>query len=114
MGMNLQVADISQDAVRVTLKGRLDIAGAAEIDLPFNTVIGSKRGVVVDLSDVTFLASIGIRVLVLGAKQLQRRGGNLVLLSPHPVAEKVLEMAGITDILIIVRDEASAVAAVTA
>lgn len=112
--MDMQVADIAQGAVRVTLTGRLDIQGAAKIDLAFNAVIGSKRGVVVDMSEVTFLASIGIRVLVLGAKQLQRRGGNLVVLSPHPHVEKVLEMTGITDLLPIVRDEASAVAAVTA
>jgi anti-anti-sigma factor len=112
--MDMQVADIAQGAVRVTLKGRLDIGGAAQIDLTFNAVIGSQRGVVVDMSEVTFLASIGIRTLVLGAKQLQRRGGHLVVLSPHPDVEKVLEMTGVTDLLPIMRDEASAVAAVTA
>jgi anti-anti-sigma factor len=112
--MDMQVADIASGAVMVTLRGRLDITGAAKIDLPFNTVIGSTRGVVVDMSEVTFLASIGIRTLVLGAKQLRRRGGNLVLLNPHPEAEKVLDLTGITDILVISRDEASAIAAVTA
>lgn len=112
--MDIQVADIAQDAVRITLIGRLDINGAAKIDLAFNAAIGSRRGVVVDMSDVSFLASIGIRILVLGAKQQQRRGGSLVLLNPHPDAEKVLEMTGIIDLLPIMRDEASAVAAVTA
>ena len=112
--MDMQVVDIAQGVVRVTLKGRLDIMGAARIDLPFNALIGSNRGVVVEMSEVTFLASIGIRVLVLGAKQLQRRGGALVLLNPHPDAEQVLEMTGVTDLLVILRDEASALAAVTA
>lgn len=112
--MDMQVVDIAQGAVRVTLKGRLDIQGAAKIDLAFNTVIGSNRGVVVEMSEVTFLASIGIRTLVLGRKQLQRRGGNLVLLNPHPDAEEVLEMTGVTDLLPILRDEALALAAVSA
>jgi len=101
-------------AVRVTLKGRLDLQGAAKIDLAFNTVIGSNRGVIVEMSEVTFLAPIGIRTLVLGRKQLQRRGGNLVLLSHHPDAEQVLEVTGVTDLLPILRDEASALAAVSA
>ena len=112
--MDMQVTEIAQDAVRITLIGRLDIGGAATIDLPFNAAINARRGVVVDLSEVPFLASIGIRILVLGAKQQQRRGGTLVLLNPHPDAEKVLEMTGIIDILPIMRDEASAIAAVTA
>jgi anti-anti-sigma factor len=66
------------------------------------------------LAEVSFLASIGIRILVLGAKQQQRRGGSLVLLNPHPDAEKLLEMTGIIDLLPIMRDEVSAIAAVTA
>jgi anti-sigma B factor antagonist len=111
--MDMQVADIAQDAVRITLIGRLDIEGAATIDLAFNSAISSRRGVVVDMSEVSFLASIGIRILILGAKLQQRRGGSLVLLSPHPDAEKVLEMTGVTDLLPIMHDEASAVAAVT-
>ncbi len=35
-------------------------------------------------------------------------------LSPHPDAEQVLEMTGVTDLLPILRDEASALAAVSA
>ena len=112
--MDMQVVAIAEGAVQVTLKGRFDIQGAAEIDLRFNAVIGSSRAVVVEMSEVTFLASMGIRTLVLGRKQLQRRGGNLVLLSPHPDAEQVLEMTGVTDLLPILRDEASALAAVLA
>jgi anti-anti-sigma factor len=112
--MDMQVAEIAQGVARVVLKGRLDIQGAAKIDLEFSAVAGSRRGVVVDMSEVTFLASIGIRVLVLGAKALQRRGGSLVLLSPTPDVEQVLEVTGITDLLPIMRDEAAAVAAVTA
>jgi anti-anti-sigma factor len=112
--MDMQVAEIAQGVARVTLVGRLDIQGAAKIDMGFSAVAGSNRGVVVDMSEVTFLASIGIRTLVLGAKTMQRRGGTLVLLSPVPDVEKVLEMTGITDLLPIVRDEAAAIAAVTA
>jgi anti-sigma B factor antagonist len=111
--MDMQVAEIAQGVVRVTLVGRLDIQGAAKIDMGFSAVAGSNRGIVVDMSEVTFLASIGIRTLVLGAKTMQRRGGTLVLLRPVADVEKVLEMTGITDLLPILHDEAAAIAAVT-
>jgi anti-sigma regulatory factor (Ser/Thr protein kinase) len=51
------------------------------------------------MSKVSFLASMAIRTLILGAKQQRRRGDSLVLLSPHPDAEKVLEMTGVIDLL---------------
>jgi anti-sigma B factor antagonist len=109
--MDMQVTAISQDAVRVVLAGRLDLAGSAKIDLPFNAMAGSNRFILVDMSAVTFVASIGIRTLVLGAKTVQRRGGKLLLLRPRTEVEEVLELTGVLDLLPIVRDEADAMAA---
>jgi anti-anti-sigma factor len=98
----------------VVLEGRLDIAGAARIDLQFSAIAGSHRGVVVDLASVSFLASIGIRTLLLGAKAVQRRGGALVLLNPVDDVVRVLEVTGVTDLMPIYRDWDAALAAVTA
>jgi anti-sigma B factor antagonist len=110
--MDMQVTAISLDAVKVVLAGRLDMAGSAKIDLPFNAVAGANRNIVVDLSAVTFIASIGIRTLVIGAKTVQRRGGKLLLLSPQADVEQVLETIGVTDLLPIMRNEAEAMAAI--
>jgi len=110
--MDMQVTPISQDAIRVALNGRLDIAGSAKIDVPFNVAVGASRNIIVDMSDVTFIASIGIRTLVIGAKTVQRRGGKLLLFSPQADVEQVLETIGVTDLLPIVRDEAEAMAAI--
>jgi anti-sigma B factor antagonist len=110
--MDMQVTAISADAVRVVLDGRLDMAGSAKIDVAFNAAAGANRNVIVDMSAVTFVASIGIRTLVIGAKTVQRRGGKLLLLSPQSDVEQVLETIGVTDLLPIVRDEADAMEAI--
>ncbi|PPQ30591.1 STAS domain-containing protein [Rhodopila globiformis] len=109
--MDMHVTALSQNIARVVLAGRLDAAGAAAFDLPFSAVAGSNRHVLVDLSAVNFVSSIGIRTLVLGAKTIQRRGGKLLLLSPSSEVEQVLQTIGVTDLLPIVRDEAEAIAA---
>jgi anti-anti-sigma factor len=109
--MDMEVTAISQDTARVVLSGRLDAAGSAKIDLPFNAVAGSSRHVLVDLSAVAFIASIGIRTLVLGAKTIRRRGGKLLLLNPRPEVGQVLETIGVTDLLPIVHTEDEALAA---
>jgi anti-anti-sigma factor len=111
--MKMDVQPLGQGVVKVILTGRLDIIGAGAIDLQFNAIAGSHRGVVVDMGSVSFLASLGIRTLLLGAKAVQRRGGSFVLLNPVGEVEKVLEVTGVTDLMPIYRDNAEAVAAVT-
>jgi anti-sigma B factor antagonist len=112
--MKMDVEPVAQGVVRVILEGRLDITGAGVIDLQFNAIAGSHRGVVVDLTNVSFLASIGIRTLLLGAKAMQRRGGTLVLLNPVEEVAKVLEVTGVTDLMPIFHDNNAALAAVVA
>ncbi len=105
----------SQDqgaTARVALTGRLDIVGAEVIALPLATLAGSKQGLILDMSGVSFVASIGLRHLVQTAKALSRRGGRLVLLNPSEMVAEVLTTSGLTDLLPIVRSDAEAAAAV--
>lgn len=112
--MKMAVEPVGPGVVKVILDGRLDITGAGVIDLQFSAIAGSHRGVVVDLAGVSFLASIGIRTLLLGAKAVQRRGGSLVLLNPVDEVERVLEVMGMTELMPIYRDVEAALAAATA
>ena len=61
--MKMAVEPVTPGVVKVILDGRMDITGAAVIDLQFSAITGSNKGVVVDLTNVSFLASIGIRTL---------------------------------------------------
>jgi anti-anti-sigma factor len=99
---------------RVVLTGRLDIVGAEIIALPLATLAGAKRGLIVDMSGVSFIASIGIRHLVSAAKTVSRRKGLLVLLNPTDIVAEVLTASGLTDLLPIVRSDSEALAALNA
>jgi len=110
--MDMQVEDFNGGVAIITLRGRLDMTGAGLIDLKFSAVAGSKRSIVVDMSAVDFLASLGIRVLVMGARAVKNKGGRLVLLSPQDNVKLVLTTAGIDDVIPIMFDRADAIAAV--
>ncbi len=99
---------------RVALKGRLDILGAEVIALPLATLAGAKQGLIVDMSGVSFIASIAIRHLVSAAKALSRRNGRLVLLNPTEMVTEVLTTSGLTNLLPIVRSDSEAAAALDA
>jgi anti-sigma B factor antagonist len=111
--MQLTTEQINESTLRIALVGRMDVTGTLAIDQSF-TVLAAARsaGVIVDLSGVVFLSSIGIRTLISSAKALASRGGRMVLFAPVPLVRKVLETAGIDRIIPIFDDLAAAVAAV--
>jgi len=109
--MDIAISDFGSAAKRVILKGKLDIAGAQKIELPLATMAGTRSNLVIDMVGVDFIASIGIRQLVMAAKAVARGAGRLVLLAPTPAVTDVLESSGLIDLLPVVRSEDEARAA---
>jgi anti-anti-sigma factor len=101
--MQIQIAEDTGTTAKVVLTGKLDIAGAEVVALPLATLSGAKSALTIDMSGVTFIASIGIRHLVSASKALRRRGGGLTLLDPNEVVIEVLNTTGVTDLMTITR-----------
>jgi anti-sigma B factor antagonist len=110
--MEMQVKELDGGITNVVLRGRLDTVGAGAIDLNFNVIAGAKRAIIVDLSEVDFLSSLGIRVLVMGAKAVKNKGGKLVLFSPGENVSSVLKTAGIDQLIPVMSDWPAAIMAV--
>ncbi len=72
--MEVSVVSDSNSTAPIAFVGKLDIQGAETISLPLATLSGSKKNVVIDMSGVNFIASIGIRHLMSATKVLARRG----------------------------------------
>jgi len=105
--MEVSIADEGSTA-RVALVGRLDIQGAEAVAMPLATLSGAKQNLLIDVSQVSFLASIGIRHLVTATKALSRRGGRLVLIGPQDVVREVLTTAGLASMIPMVGNETEA------
>ncbi len=108
--MRWDKVELPDDILLVKLKGALDIAGAGEIEAPLVDIAGKYRKVIVNFTDVTFLASVGIRVLVKAARAITKNGGRLVVSNPSDDARKVLRSTGIDSIIPVVADEKAAIA----
>jgi anti-anti-sigma factor len=109
--MEITITDFGDTIKKVTLVGKLDIMGAEQIGLPLAAVAGSRSNLVIDMIGVDFIASIGIRHLVMAAKTVARGTGKLVLLAPNPMVTEILVIAGLDQLLPIVRSEGEARAA---
>jgi anti-sigma B factor antagonist len=110
--MPIEIQRLADNVTKVVLSGRIDIAGAREIDMPMSVVAGASRAVVIDLSAVEFMASMGLRSLVVCAKSVIGKGGRAVLLAPQPAVEEVITVSGVDELIPIHRDEPAAIAAV--
>ena len=78
--MSISYNDIGENLRRIVISGRLDMEGTDSVASQLVDLIAApKKGVVVDLSSVRFLASIGIRALITSAKAVEKRGGKMVL-----------------------------------
>lgn len=104
--MKVETAELDNGVLKILLSGRLDVDGALAIDEDFRNAVAGKKHVVVDLADVDYLASLGIRTLVVGAKMAANVGGKLVVLAPQRNVEKVLRESNIDTLIPIVRDTA--------
>ncbi len=106
--MHIEAENLDGGILKLNLVGRMDVQGSSEIDVKFTSYAARQRSVIVDMSAVDFLASIGIRTLLLTAKAMSQRGGKMVLFNPDSNVTQVLEMAGIDTLIPIVRslDEA--------
>jgi anti-anti-sigma factor len=109
--MDISADDLPGGITKVVLRGRFDTTGAVVVELPFNKVATEKQKIVVDLSAVNFLASYGIRVLLVGAKVVKSKGGSLVIVCPDNNVAKVLKTAGMDSLIPIYQTEAAATAA---
>ncbi len=107
--MKLEMKASDEEVTYLCLQGRLDLEGTEEIESRFSlTATSSTRPVVVDVSEVSFLASLGMRMFVTAAKSLRSKGLALVLLAPNEVVRDALEVTGLSQLLQIADDEAAA------
>lgn len=112
--MEMQVIE-EGEVLRVALTGRLDTAGVSRIESQFFAAIVPRgRPTIVDLAEVAFLASLGIRMLITTARSLSSRGARIALYNARPEVMEVIEMTALHEIVPTATSEAEAVALVGA
>jgi anti-anti-sigma factor len=106
--VQVSILEDAGPTAKIALAGRLDINGAKAVEPPLVTLAGSKHSIVIDMAAVTFMASPGIRLLVLASKALMERGGRLVLLNPIEPIIDLLSVTAVDNLVDIVRDDGAA------
>jgi anti-anti-sigma factor len=92
--MGLQVETGDDDGV-VRLIGELDISTVPQASPAVAEACERATSVVVDLSELTFMDSSGVRMLLEAWAKQHERGGDLVLRAPTPTVRRLFDLLGL-------------------
>ena len=90
----------NQEETIIKIVGRLDTITAPSLDKTINEDIRDVQNLVLDIKDMEYISSAGLRVLLAAQKKMQKIGSMKVVNVCEEVMD-VFEMTGFADILVI-------------
>ena len=103
--MKLEYSELDNGIRVLKLIGRLDMAGTNVINRQFvEHCAGENVFVLVDLSEVNYLSSIGIPMLITSAKAITNHGGRMAFLTPQSSVKSILDITGVSNMIRIYKD----------
>ncbi len=112
--MELKAIQMDDRLTHVLLSGRLDTAAAREFEPEFLAhTIAPGKPALVDLAGLTFLSSMGIRMLLSAAIELNKKGSKVALLNMPPLAEKAVRASGLDLVMSVAHNYEEAVRLLT-
>ena len=92
----MNITEREQNGVTVfTLEGRVDSEGAVDMDLALQAATSEgKYKIILDMSQVRYINSAGLRTLADILTQTKENQGELKLVDLHPKVQRVLQIIG--------------------
>ena len=108
--MEMDVTALDGNITCVRLSGRMDSQGVDRMETRFTAaLVASGHNGIVDLSNVSFLASMGIRLFITSARALHNKGAKMVLFGAGELVQGVLDTVALDQIIPVVASEQQAV-----
>ena len=91
---------VENGILNVAIKGRLDAATASVAEGEINKMLeGKENRLLFDLSDLEYLSSGGLRVILSAAKEIRRRDGKVALAALKQYVYEIFEVSGFTSMI---------------
>ena len=88
----------TEDTLQIALKGRLDTATAPELDDVFRTSLDGIQELILDFSELDYISSAGLRVLLSAYKRMYGQG-SMKILNINEIVREVFEVTGFDEML---------------
>ena len=97
--MTIEIKRNAEETI-IKLVGRLDTTTAPALDKTINEDIAGTKNLVLDVKELEYISSAGLRVL-LGAQKKMQKIGSMKVTNVCEAVMEVFEMTGFADILVI-------------
>ncbi len=91
---------VENDAAEIRMEGRLDTTTAPQLEAAIQEIQPSVTRLVLDLSELEYISSAGLRVL-LSAQKASMGKGELILRNVNQAVMEVFDVTGFSEILTI-------------
>ena len=97
--MKIQIKKDEMGTV-VSVKGKMDAVSSPEFDKEMKRLIEEHGGnVIIDLGELNYISSSGLRSILAAGKDLKEKGGSLLLASLTDMVKEVFEISGFSSII---------------
>ena len=107
MEINQTVVD---NVTIIAVSGKIDAITSNDLEIAINDQIYQNNNkIVIDLTEVNYISSIGLRILLIALKKVKLRQGDLKLASLQPFVREVFDTTGLTKIISIYPNQEEAI-----
>ncbi len=89
------------ETMTLHIGGRLDTITSPELENAINSLPSEVTALILDLKELSYVSSAGLRVLLVAQKKMNHSGGTMKLTGVCAEVMDVLDMTGFADILVI-------------
>ena len=90
-----------QEKLCLKVKGRLDTMTSPQLDKEVETNLKGTEQLTMDLSELDYVSSAGLRVLLSAHKSMKKQGGSMVVRGVNEEVQEVFTITGFSEILTI-------------
>jgi anti-sigma B factor antagonist len=91
---------LNGDALTIAITGRIDTLTAPQLDAEIQSKLDGIKSLVIDLKNVEYISSAGLRIF-LAAQKIMNKQGSMVVKNASSAIKEIFEVTGFCDILTI-------------
>jgi len=97
MSLQVRCAEKTQGLFEIAVSGRLDTTTYAQLEAQIGLIMPRASGIILEMSQMDYISSMGLRVIFKAMKDLKARNGHLMVSGMQPPVKKVFEIANAID-----------------
>jgi len=102
MATELQITkEISGETLKAHIKGDLNVKTSPILEEELKNSVSGVKELILDFTDVEYISSAGLRVLLAMEKNMRRQGGKMKLQHVNAAVKEIIRLAGFLQVMTI-------------